>query len=170
MAYTTAAKVRALLPTLLLDDDDLGISYSGTNLTLNYPAFDVPTLLKDGVSITAFTFERPDKITLTSVAAGERFIAQTYKGISDTAIDDIITTIDREILASFTGYDLPSAGYLEDWSSMGSIARYYRLYAIASEENIGKAEALEKIVKDAMKLFKVDVSKDESHIIVKVNA
>ena len=167
---TTAAKVRVLLPTLLIDDDDLGVSYSGTNLTLNYPAFDVPTILIDMVSSTAFTFERPDKITLSSAATGERYIAQTYRGIEDTAIEALIVTIDREIAAIFTNYDLPAAGYLEDWSSMLTAARYLRLYAIASEENIDKAEALEKLVMDAMKGFQIDVSSDRTNIIVKVNA
>lgn len=167
---TTAEKVRVLLPTLLINDDDLGMSYSGTNLVLNYPAFDVPTILKDSVSITAFTFERPDKITLTSGADGERYIAQTYLAISDADIESLIVTIDREIVAMFTNYDLPAAGYLEDWSSMLTAARYLRLYAIASEDNIDKAEALEKLVMDAMKGFQTDVSSDKSHIIVKVNA
>lgn len=168
--FTTAAKTRVLLPTLLVNDDDLGMSYSGTNLLLTYPAFDVPTILKDSVSITAFTFERPDKITLTDAATGERYIAQTYLGIADTDIDALIVTIDREIVAMFTGYDLPAAGYLEDWSSMLTAARYLRLYALATEENIDKAEALEKLVMDAMKGFKVDVSSDKTNIIVKVNA
>lgn len=170
MAYTTAAKVRVLLPTLLINDDDLGVSYSGTNLVLTYPAFDVPTILKDGVSSTAFTFERPDKITLTAGADGERYIAQVYLGITDTDIDALIVTIDREIVAIFTNYDLPAAGYLEDWSSMLTAARYLRLYALATEENLDKAEALEKLVMDAMKGFKVDVSYDKSNLVVKVNA
>lgn len=168
--YTTAAKVRVLLPTLLINDDDMGISYSGTNLLLTYPAFDVPTLLIDGVSSTAFTFERPDKITLDVGADGERYIAQSYLGATDADIESIITTMDREILAQFTNYDLPAAGYLEDWSSMLSAARYLRLYAIASEENTDKAESLEELVMDAMKGFKVDVASDKSNIIVKVNA
>ena len=168
--YTIAAKVRKLLPTLLIDDDDLGISYSGKNLTLTYPAFDVPTILKDGVSITAFTFERPDKIALTVAADGERFIAQTYRGISDTDIETLIATSDRIIDAEFTGYNLPASGYLEDWSGILSAARYYRLYATATEDNISKAEGLEKIVKDEMKTFKTDAAGDSRHIVVKVNA
>lgn len=168
--YTTAAKVRQLLPTLLIDDDDLGISHSGTNLTLTYPAFDVPTILVDGVSSTAFTFERPDKITLTAAATGQRFIAQTYRGISDADIEALIVSSDRQIVTEFTGYDLPSAGNLEDWSGMKSVARYLRLYAIATEENLDKAEGLEKLVKDDMKSFKTDAAGDSSHIIVKVNA
>ena len=168
--YTTAAKVRQLLPTLLIDDDDLGISFSGTNLTLTYPAFDVPTILVDGVSSTAFTFERPDKITLSETATGQRFIAQTYRGISDTDIEALITASDRQIAAEFTGYDLPAAGHLEDWSGMKTVARYLRLYATASEENLDKTEGLEKLVKDDMKTFKTDASGDSSHIVVKVNA
>lgn len=168
--YTTAAKVRQLLPTLLIDDDDLGISYSGTNLTLRYPAFDVPTILIDGISSTAFTFERPDKITLTSAATGQRFIAQTYRGISDADIEALIVSSDRQIVTEFTGYDLPSAGNLEDWSGMKTVARYLRLYGIATEENLDKAESLEELVKEDMKSFKTDAAGDSSHIIVKVNA
>lgn len=168
--YTTAAKVRVLAPTLLINDDDMGMSYSGTNLVLTYPAFDVPTILKDSVSITAFTFERPDKITLTAAATGERYIAQTYLGLTDADIEALIVTIDREIVAIFTNYDLPAAGYLEDWSSMLTAARYLRLYALATEDNLDRAEALEKLVMDAMEGFKVKVSSDKTNIIVKVNA
>ena len=168
--YTTAAKVRVLLPTLLINDDDMGVSYSGTNLVLNYPAFDVPTLLIDGVSSTAFTFERPDKITLDVGADGERYIAQVYLGITDADLDALIVSVDRDIQAQFTGYDLPAAGYLEDWSSMLTAALYLRLYTLATEENLDRAEALEQLVEDKMKGFKIDVSPDKSNIIVKVNA
>lgn len=166
---TTSAKVRVLLPTLLIDDDDLGVSHSGTNLELTYPAFDVPTILIDGVSSTAFTFKRPDKITLTSAATGQRFIAQTYRGLSDADLDTLILSSDRIITAEFTGYDLPAAGYLEDWSSMLTASRYLRLYASGTEENIDKAEGLEKLVTDAMKSFKVEAAGDSQHIIEKVN-
>lgn len=168
--YTTAAKVRQLLPTLLIDDDDLGISYSGTNLTLTYPAIDVPTILKDGVSITAFTFERPDKITLDAAATGERFIAQVHRGISDTDIEALIDSSDRIIAATFTGFDLPDAGHLEDWSGMKSVSKYLRLYATATEDNIAKAEGLEKLVKDDMTSYKLNASGDSKHNIVKVNS
>lgn len=167
--FTTAAKTRALLPTLLMDDDDLGTSTTGTNLVLTYPAYDVPTILKDGVSITAYTFERPDKITLTADAAGERFIAQVYKGITDTALEGLILTSDRVITAEFTGYDLPGAEYLEDWSSMLTAARYLILYATASEDNTARAESLEKLARDDMGSFKTDSTGTASNIIIKVN-
>lgn len=167
--FTTAAKVRALLPTLLMDDDDLGTSNTGTNLVLTYPAYDVPTILIDGVSSTAYTFERPDKITLTADAAGERYIAQVYKGITDTALEGLILTSDRIIRAEFTGYDLPGAEYLEDWSNMLTAARYLVLYATASEDNTKRAESLEKLARDDMGSFKTDSTGTASHIIIKVN-
>ena len=167
--YTTAAKVRALLPTLLVDDDDVGVSSSGTNLTLSFPAFDVPTILIDGVSSTAFTFKRPDKITLDVDATGQRFIAQVYKGIEDSAIEALILASDRQILALFTGYDMPAVGYLEDWSGLKTAARYLRLYGSATEENLDKAEGLDKIVSDDIDTFKVDVSSESDHILIKVN-
>lgn len=168
MAYTTAAKVRAMLPTLLIDTDDLGTSFSGTNLTLNYPAYDIPTLLKNGVS-TEFTFARPDSITLNSAADGERYIATVYYGISDTEIDAIIVAADRVILDSFSKYDLPGAGYLEDWSSMLSAARYLRMYASATDENVAKANALSKMVTDAMKSYQENTASDNNYIVIKVN-
>lgn len=167
--YTTSAKVRVLLPTLLIDDDDLGVSHSGTNLELTYPAFDVPTILIDGVSSTAFTFNRPDKITLNAAATGERFIAQVYRGLSDTNLDSMILSSDRIIAAGFTGYDLPSAGYLEDWSGKLTVSTYLRLYASGTEENLDKAAAIEKAAVDAMDSFKVDAAGDSKHIIEKVN-
>ena len=168
--YPTIDQVRKLLPTLLMDDDDIGPSFSGTNLTLNYPAFDVPTILIDGVSSTAFTFSRPDKIALTEAATGQRFIAQVYKGIPDADLTALISTSDRHIRAFFTGYDLPSAEYLADWSGMLTVARYLRLYATATEENITKAEGLEKLVKDDMESFRVEVASSSSKILIKVNA
>ena len=170
MAYTIASKVRAILPTLLMNDDDLGISNSGTNLVLRYPAFNVPTILIDGVSSTAFTFERPDKITLTVAAAGERYIAQTYSGISDTDIDLLIAMSDRVITNEFNKFDLPSAGYLEDWSSILTAARYLKFYGAATEETIERATGLEKIVMDEMKSYKDNTAVDNNYLIVKVNA
>lgn len=168
MAYTTAAKVRAMLPTLLIDTDDLGDSFSGTNLTLNYPAYDVPTLLKDGETAT-FTFVRPDSITLNSAADGERYIATVYYGIANTEIDAIIAAADRVILDSFSKYDLPAVGYLEDWSSMLSAARYLRMYASATDENIAKASELEKIVMKAIESYKDNTAVDNNYIVIKVN-
>lgn len=169
MAYTIAAKVRAMLPTLLMNDDDLGISQTGTNLVLQYPAFDVPTILIDGVSSTAFTFVRPDKITLTSTATGQRFIAQVYMGISDADIDNLIAMSDRTITSKFTNYDLPPSGYLEDWSSMLTAATYIRLYEIATDMNLDKIKGLEKLAMDAMDSYRDDTSNDTDYLMIKVN-
>lgn len=169
MSYTTAAKVRAMLPTLLINDDDLGVSQTGTNLVLMHPAFDVPTILIDGVSSTAFTFERPDKITLDASATGERFIAQTYSGISDVDIDNLIAMSDRFITSEFSQFDLPSGGYLEDWSSILTAARYLRLYGSATDNNIDKVKGLEKLVMDEMESYKDNTSSDKSYLVLKVN-
>ena len=168
--FTSAAKVRALLPTLLMDDDILGVSYSGTNLVLNYPSYDVPTILIDGVSSTAFTFERPDKITLTNAADGEQYIAQVYKGLPDADIDGLIDTSDRIIRVKFTNDDLPAAEYLEDWSSALTASRYLKLYCSGSEENLDKAKALEKAVFDDMDSYIDNTVKSAGSMIVKVNS
>lgn len=168
MSYSTAVDVRKILPTLLIDVDDLGSSFSGTNLTLNYPAYDISTLLKDGVS-TEFTFVRPDSITLNSAADGERYIATVYYGIDDVDIDIIIASADRVILDSFSKYDLPASGYLKDWSSMLSAARYLRMYTSATDENIAKASELEKIVMKAIESYKDNTAVDNNYIVIKVN-
>ncbi len=169
MSYTTSAKVRVLLPGLLTDDDDLGSISSGTGITLTYPAYAVPSITIDGVASTAYTFLRPDKITLSSAATGQRFIATVDKGLNDTDLDSLIVSSDRVLDAAFANFDMPSSGYLEDWSGLLTAARYLRLYATGTGENIGKAESMEQIVVEAINSFKKDSSNETENIIVKVN-
>lgn len=158
MAYTTAAKVRAVLPTLLMDDDDLGVLDSGTLLTLSRPALDVPTVLKNSTSLTKagadYTFVRPRKITLAAAATGENFIAQGYYGISDTAIESIIAQSDRFIDDYFHEYGTPGSTYTDDWSAYLSASTYLRSYATATEENLRRAEELRKIVLEGMENYR----------------
>lgn len=169
MSYTTAAKVRVLLPGLLTDDDDLGTIASGTGITLTYPAYAVPSIAINGVDSTAFTFLRPDKITLTSAATGQRYIASVSKGLNDTDLESLIAASDRVLDAAFANFDMPSGSYLGDWSELLTAARYLRLYATGTGENIEKAESMEQIVTDAINSFKKDSSNDTENIIVKVN-
>ncbi|MCJ7481524.1 MAG: hypothetical protein MUO31_01010 [Thermodesulfovibrionales bacterium] len=172
MAYTTAAKVRALLPNVLMADDNLGIVSSGSSLTLSNSAFDVPTILKNTTSLvkdTGFTFIRPDKITLTAAAAGEHYIAQVYIGSDDTDIETIIASVDRILQNEFTNYDTPSSGFLDDWSSLLSAAKYLKMHAYTTEANINKVAALEKSVKGDIANYKMNIPKKSSNIIVKVN-
>jgi len=154
MAYTTAAKVRAVLPTLLKGDDNLGESASGTNLTLHDPAFDVPTLLQNSTVLTKadadYTFTRPRKITLAVAASGENYIAQCYYGISDTDIEAIIASSDRFIDDYFHEYATPGSTYTEDWSNGLSASTYLRRYATATEENLRRADELRKLVIESM--------------------
>lgn len=157
MAYTTAANVRAVLPTLLMNDDDLGESASGTNLTLRKPALDVPTILKDSTVLTKdtdYTFSRTRKITLGVAAAGQNYIAQCYYGIDDTALDAIIAKSDRFIDDYFKQYETPGGTYTEDWSNDLSASTYLRRYATATEENLRRAEELRNIVLEAMKNYR----------------
>lgn len=154
MAYTTAAKVRAILPTLLKGDDDLGEIATGTNIILHDPAYDVPTILKDSTELTKagsdYTFTRPRTITLASAATGENFIAQCYYAISDTDILVLVAQADRFIDDYFSAYDSAEAARLEDWSSWLSAAIYLREYAKATEENLTRADGLWNMALTAM--------------------
>lgn len=157
MAYTTAEKVRKILPTLLWDEEDLGVIASGTSLALTRPAKDVPTILKDSSTLvkdTDFTFVQPKAITLSVAATGENFIATCYYSISDTDLEAIIARADRRIDAYFGQHDTPDSSSREDWSSSLTAAMYLREYATATEENLKRAEAMEKQALDDMKRYK----------------
>lgn len=169
MAYITAAETRVLLPGLLIDDDDLGIHDSGTLLELTYPGYGVPKVNVNDVASTAYTFTRPDKIILDAAATGQRFIATVNKGLTDTDLESLIATSDRALVAAFANYDMPSADYLKDWSGLLTVARYLRLYATGTGENMDKAESLEMIVTDAIVSFKKNSSNTTANIVVKVN-
>ncbi|WP_440952034.1 hypothetical protein [Methanococcoides sp. FTZ1] len=155
--YTTAGKVRKILPTLLWDEEDLGTIASGTSLTLTTSAKDVPTILKDSSTLvkdTDFTFVLPRSITLNIAAAGENFTATCYYSVSDTDLEVIIARADRRIDAYFGQHDTPDSSYCEDWSSALSAAMYLREYATATEENLRRADALEKQALDDMKRYR----------------
>lgn len=157
MSYTTTVKVRAILPTLLQDDDDLGTLESGTYFSLNNPAFDVPTIDQDGTTLvkdTDYTFTRPITIILSVAAGSEHYIAQCYYGISETELTDIIAIADRIIDDYFYQYDSPGTDYKQDWSGWLSASIYLKQYCIGTEENLTKADRLEKMAMDAMKAYK----------------
>jgi hypothetical protein len=157
MSYTTTDRVRAILPGLLQDDDDLGTVNSGAYISLNNPAFDVPTIEKDGTVLTKdtdYVFTRPLNIVLIISANGEQYIAQCYYGISEDDLTNIISIADRIIDDYFYQYDGPGADYQQDWSSWLSAAIYLKQYCIATEENLTKADRLEKMAMDAMKAYR----------------
>ena len=157
MSYTTTVRVRAVLPALLQDDDDLGIVGSGEFISLNNPAFDVPTIKKNGSELiknTDYTFTRPLSIVLTVAANSEQYIAQCYYGISEIELTNIIATADRIIDDYFFQFDSPGNSYKQDWSNWLSAAIYLQQYCIASEENLIKADRLEKMAMEAMKAYR----------------
>ena len=134
MAYSTADQVRAILPSLLTADDEIGEVASGTNLTLNYPAVAVPTILKNSTVLaitTDYTFVRSTKITLGTAATGEYYTAQVHRGATDAEIEVIIAKADRIIDDFVVHVTTPSSGYLQDWSSELSASMYLRQYALA---------------------------------------
>ena len=185
MAHTTAATVRAVLPGLLMRDDDLGIIESGTNLTLHDPAVEVPTILKITISTmtestltegTDYDFVRSMTIKLGSAATGERYIAQCYHGPTSTQLDNIISFADRVIDDFFYNYDTPPAAILSDWSARLAASFYLIQYATATEENIVRGKEMEKIVKDSMAeyrkntLFKTETGVHTDHqLVMRVN-
>jgi|GEM_PF-4790513 len=165
MAYTTPLAVRKLLPGLLIGEDDMGVVSSGTTLTLESPAMDVITVEKNGIVLSEFsdfTFTRPRTITLDTEAAGENFIATCYYGAHDSDIDDIINRADRTINAFFSSMQLPSADYLNDWSSVLAASLYLKSFATANDENIQRANALETIAMDGMQTYKDENQEEET--------
>lgn len=157
MSYTTTANVRAVLPALLQDDDDLGVVGTGVYISLNNPAFAVPTIEKNGsvlVINTDYTFTRPLSIILTIAANSEQYIAQCYYGISEIGLSEIIAVADRIIDDYFFQFDSPGEEYKQDWSNWLSATIYLQQYCIASEENLTKADRLEKMAMDAMKAYR----------------
>lgn len=164
MAYTTPLAVRKLLPGLLIGEDDMGVVSSGTTLTLESPAMDVITVEKNGLLLSEFsdfTFTRPRTITLDTAASGENFIATCYYGAHDSELDDIINRADRTINSYFGSVSLPSADYLNDWSSVLSASYYLKSFATANDENIQRANSLESIAMDAMQTYKDENQEEE---------
>ena len=158
MVYSTAAQVRAVLPSLLTADDDIGEVPSGTNLTLNYPAVAVPTILKNSTELNVdidFTFVRSTKITLSVAAAGEYFTAQVHRGATDSELDNIIAKADRIIDDFVVNVTAPSSGYLQDWSSELSASMYLRQYALAvgGPDDITTAQTMEDRVFQLMQNY-----------------
>ena len=144
MAHSTAAQVRAVLPSLLTADDEIGEVASGTNLTLDYPAVAVPTILKNSTVLaitTDYTFVRSTKITLSVAAAGEYFTAQVHRGATDAELEVIIAKADRIIDDFVVHVSAPSLGYLQDWSSELSASIYQRQYSLSVGDADGATAA-----------------------------
>ena len=158
MAYSTADQVRAVLPSLLTADDEIGEVPSGTNLKLNYPAVAVPTILKNSTTLaitTDYTFVRSTKITLSVAAAGEYFTAQIHRGATDTELEVIVAKADRIIDDFVVHVSAPSSGYLQDWSSELSASMYLRQYALAvgGPDDITTAQTMEDRVFQLMQNY-----------------
>lgn len=144
MAHSTAEQVRGILPSLLTGYDDIGVVASGTNLTLNYPAVAVPTILQNSTTLTItthYTFIRSTKITLGTAAAGEYYTAQVHRGATDTELGVIILKADRIIDDFFANKTTPSAGYLQDWSSELSASMHLRQYSLSIADADGRDNA-----------------------------
>jgi hypothetical protein len=156
MSNTTADEVRKALPSLLYNDEPIGEIEAGFYIELSIPAVDVPTILKDGSTLTKgtdFTFIRPDQITLTVEAAGEEFITQCYYGQTDTIIDGIIDKADRIITDFFASYGSPSALYAKDWSTWLSASIYLMQYAGGTDGGLELSREYNKKAKDGMKAY-----------------
>lgn len=137
MAYTTADKVRKLLPDLLETEDDLGAVTSGTSLILSNYVFAVPTILKNSTELidtTDYTFNQPDRVTLLVAAAGERFVARVHIAYNDTDIETFITESDRIIDRYFMNITPAPVGYYDDWSKYITAAKILLVKAHGNED------------------------------------
>ena len=153
MAYTSEVKVRNLLPDLLIEESDLGISDSGTLLTLINPAFGVPTILKDSTTLaltTDYSFVQPRTITLGTAATGENYTATVYIAFSDEEILVFVGESDRIIDAKFINQTAPGAEYQDDWSKYLSAAKILRVKAHGNEDMLNWADSMEKIAMDGI--------------------
>jgi hypothetical protein len=162
MAYTTADKVRDLLPELLIQEQDLGILDSGTFITLNNSAYAVPTIAKDSttlVTTTDYTFTQPRKITLSVAASGENFIATTHIAFSDTKIEEFIGQSDRIIDNQFANQSTPDSEYLDDWSQWLTASKIIMLTAKGSEELIAWSKEFESMAMDKIEEYKAGTLK-----------
>jgi hypothetical protein len=162
--YTTALKVRKILPGLLIDDEDLGIPTSLT-ITLSRPALAVSSILLDTGAVltdeTGFTFARPRTITLSLLTVDTNHLATCHYSISDTDLESIIGRADRRIDTYFSQYNTPPAEYCDDWSSLLSAAMYLREYATATEENLNRAKALEDQAMQDMEMYRDNADREQ---------
>jgi hypothetical protein len=157
MAYTTAEKVRNLLPELLTAEQDLGYVESGTYITLNNSAFAVPTLLKDSTTLaitTDYTFTQPRKITLGTAANNEYFIAHTHIAFSDTQIEVFIGQSDRIIDNAFANQSTPDSDYLDDWSQWLTAWKILVITAKGDPDKLTYAATYHDMVMDAIEDYK----------------
>ncbi len=157
MAYTTAVKVRNLLPDLLIEEDIIGTLDSGTHLVLTNPAFGVPTILKDNTTLTLttdYTFTQPREIALGVAATGEHFTATVYIAFSDSEINSFIGESDRIIDNFFVNLTAPASEYQDDWSKYLSAAKILRVKAKGDPDMLAWAASMEKIAMDGMQAYK----------------
>lgn len=164
MVYSTAAQVRAVLPSLLMADDEIGEVGSGTDIRLTYPAVAVPTILKDSTTLTIttdYTFVRPLYITLNTAATGEYFTAQVYRGATDTELGVIIGKADRIIDDFWYNRTTPATAILADWSSELSASIYLRQYSVSigDKDGVESANLMEDRVMQLMKIYQDHTSK-----------
>jgi len=137
MAYTTADKVRKLLPDLLETEDDLGAITSGTSLMLSNFVFAVPTILKNSVELTVitdYTFNQPDRVTLLTAAAGERYIARVHIAYNDTDIESFISEADLIIDRYFMNITPVPLEYYDVWSKYITAAKILLVKAHGNED------------------------------------
>jgi len=163
MAYTTAIKVRNLLPDLLIETDSLGESHSGTHLVLTNPAFNVLTILKDTTTLvlnTDFTFVQPQTITLGVAATGENYIATVHIAFSDAEIDTFIGESDRVIDAKFFNLESPTSEYQDDWSKYLSAAKILRVKSHGNEDMLAWADSMKEIALSGMDSYQAQTTVD----------
>ncbi len=154
--YTTADKVRKLLPDLLETEDDLGAVTSGTALRLSNYVFAVPTILKNATELidtTDYTFNQPDRVTLSVAAAGERFVARVHIAYNDTDIETFITESDRIIDRYFMNITAAPLDYYDDWSKYITAAKILLVKAHGNEDMLQWSKSYMDIAINGIKAY-----------------
>ncbi|MCK5397803.1 MAG: hypothetical protein KAJ33_06110 [Thermoplasmata archaeon] len=157
MSYTTPEKVRNLLPDLLMAYDYLGMSDSGTNLTLNNSAFAVPTILQDATELaitTDYTFVQPRTLKLNTAADGENYTAHVHVAFPDSQLTEFIGQSDRIIDNEFANQTLPDADYLDDWSQWLTAWKIKLITAKGDPDLIAESLVYKNMAMDAIEDYK----------------
>lgn len=153
----TASDIRLTLPGLLIEEQDLDTSYSGTFLQLNNDAYQCPTILKNTTTLTEgtdFDFIRPNKITLGTAADGEFFIATCYIGESDANLDTLIVMATEVVDDYFHAYGEPTEANKATFVKWLATSYYLFNYSAGSESEINMAQHYERLAFDGMKRYR----------------
>ena len=151
MSYSTSERCRKAMPTVLRDEEYIGV-FTGTELTLTRDAYGVISVLKNGFRVTTadWSFMRPKTITLIDAALDtDIFIVKCKYGLSDGLLEDLLEQAQRgfidPIIKKYDTVPLDNPPDvikdIEDWFAC---AIYLLNYSPGSESNWIKSKGYRK--------------------------